>query len=210
MFFPEFNQLLIFMTAVVILNLTPGADVLYVANQTLSKNKTYGIAAALGISTGIFFHVLAASFGLSEIVQYSPKLFITIKTIGAVYLLYLAWDAFKAKEFGLKESRSSNTIMNSYYKGILTTLLNPKVVLFFLTFLPQFTTPERGDLRLQLLCLGGLFLLSGTIVNIGYAFCFHKIKQFLLVKKWFSQLLNKLTAVLFTFFACKLLLAESR
>jgi threonine/homoserine/homoserine lactone efflux protein len=208
--FLEFNQFFLFMTAVVILNLTPGADVLYIANQTLSKNKTYGIMAALGISTGILFHILATSFGLAEVMQYSPKLFFAIKTLGVVYLLYLAWGAFRAKEFGVKEfKRSNQSIMKTYYMGILTTVLNPKVLLFFLTFLPQFAVSEQEDLRYQLLCLGGLFLLSGTLVNVGYAFCFDKIKKYLLVKKWFSQLLNKLTAVLFTFFAFKLFLAES-
>jgi threonine/homoserine/homoserine lactone efflux protein len=170
------TQLISFLTATLILNITPGADVMFICGQTIAGGRKHGICAALGISTGIIIYIICTTFGIVEIFTHFPMLFWGIKVVGAIYLLYLAYQAFTSEEF-IKKIKSDPNAKNASFsltfrRGMLTTLLNPKVGLFFLMFMPQFVNIEKGDVELQFLILGTIFVISGTIVDLSYAWFF--------------------------------------
>lgn len=202
---PDYTHLCFFLTATILLNLAPGNDVLYVAGQSL-QSKKHGIMATFGISTGICIYILATTLGLTSVLHHSPVVFNVIKIVGAAYLLYLAWQMLTKPSNELTiQSNEKSFGFEAYYKGTLTTLLNPKVGLFFITFLPQFVDVSRGKAWLQLLSLGGCFILSGTIVNLLYVFLFSHLKLRLFSKTTIQKWFNKVTALLFCAIAFKVL-----
>lgn len=206
--FPDTDQLVFFLTATIILNLTPGSDVLYVASQTLNSFK-HGVVATVGIGTGIAIYAIASALGLSSILMQSPLVFNAIKIIGAFYLFYLAWQAlFHSKNKQITQDKQDITVWKSYKNGVLTNVLNPKVGIFFLTFLPQFIDIERGAVWLQLLTLGGCFVVSGTLVNFLYVFLFAYLKDRIFSNSRAQKLFNKLTAFIFCVLAVKVLSAQ--
>ena len=193
---PDYTHLFFFLMATLLLNLIPGSDVLYIASQSLQSHKN-GLLAALGISVGICFYVVATTFGLTVILLKLPLLFRCIKTAGAIYIVYIAWQIFHSP-FGdlgsLKKTASSG--FKAFRRGIINTLLNPKVGIFFITFLPQFIDPTRGKVWLQLLSLGICFIISGTIINLIYAFTFSKLKRKLFSRVFIKKWLHKILAVI--------------
>ncbi len=204
---PDYTHLFFFLTATLLLNLIPGSDVLYIASQSLQSHKS-GLLAALGISIGICFYVVATAFGLATILLKSPLLFRWIKTAGAIYIIYIAWQIFHSP-FGELGSIKKTTMsgFKALYTGVINTLLNPKVGIFFFTFLPQFIEPTRGKVWLQLLSLGICFVISGALINLMYALTFSKLKQkifsHVFIKKWLHKILGVTlgaigVAVLFT------------
>lgn len=204
---PDFSRLLFFLTATLLLNLIPGSDVLYIASQSLQSHKN-GLLAALGISIGVCFSVVATAFGLTLVLMKSPLLFHCIKAAGAIYIIYIAWQISRSpfSDIGaIKKIKQSGTA--AFSRGIINTLLNPKVGVFFITFLPQFINSGKGKVWLQLLSLGICFIISGTIVNLAYAFSFSKAKAKLFsntfIQKWLHKILAAIlgiigTVVLFT------------
>ncbi|KTC69391.1 LysE type translocator [Legionella birminghamensis] len=205
--FPDSAQFIFFLTATIILNLTPGNDVLYVASQSLNSFK-HGAAATIGIGTGIALYAIASALGLSSILQESPFIFNLIKITGAFYLFYLAWKALGSQKKSLKTEKQTVSVWKSYQNGVLTNLLNPKVGIFFITFLPQFVDVERGSIWLQLLSLGCCFVISGTIINFVYAFLFAYLKERIFSSDAIQNLFNKLTALIFFALALKILSAQ--
>ena len=202
---PDYPNFILFLTAAITLALIPGADVLFIASQSM-MSKRQGVFATMGISTGIGLYIVLTAFGLASIMHQSPLIFNGIKIIGAGYLLYLAWKLYFLKEAKLvlkKEKVASG--YKAYYRGIGTTLLNPKVGIFLLTFLPQFVEPEHGTIWLQLLSLGACFLVVGTITNTMYAFLFAQLRDKLFNKSHIQQWLDKFTAVIFCFIAFKII-----
>jgi len=159
------TNLLAFTIASILLTLAPGPDILYVIAQSISSGKRAGIITALGLCTGLIFHTTAASFGVSELFRQSPLAFNLVKYAGAAYLFWLAWQAFREKggSGGLTDvSAKSNAQL--YRQGILMNLLNPKVALFFLAFLPQFVSPGDIAISVQMLILGGIFIIQAIAV----------------------------------------------
>lgn len=203
---PDYPSFILFLTATVTLNLIPGTDVMFVASQSMI-NKRQGILATFGISAGIAIYILATAFGIASIVQHSPLIFNVIKIVGAVYLFYLALQIFNKKETQLQIDTNSK-INSAFYKGIYTTLLNPKVGLFFLTFLPQFIDPAKGKIWLQLLSLGICFIISGTLVNLMYAFLFIQLREKILTKNHVQKWLDRFTAFVFCAIALKILTSK--
>jgi threonine/homoserine/homoserine lactone efflux protein len=166
-FVPELSTLLPFFVAALTLNLMPGADMTYVIARSASQGRLAGISSALGISAGALAHTLLAAVGLSALVLQSEVAFQLIKFAGAAYLLYLAWKAWRSgnTEAG-QPSRPPASLARIFTEGLLTNLLNPKVALFILAFLPLFVDPDRGRVAGQILFLGLLFNISGTTVNV--------------------------------------------
>lgn len=161
-------QLLIFMAATLALNLAPGPDVLYVLANSARHGVRGGIFAALGISGGIVFHTCIAAFGVAALLLAYRWAFDALRIVGALYLIWLgitAWRAARVPESGVADPDLSRV----FRRGLITNVLNPKVALFFLAFLPQFADPARGSVTTQVLALGALFMLSGTLVNLLYA-----------------------------------------
>ena len=188
--------------------MTPGSDVLYVASQSLGS-KRRGIFAALGVNTGIAVYVVATALGLSALLQHSALAFNVIKCVGAAYLFYLAWQAFTQKIQPLPlHSGKALPVRDAYIKGIYTNLFNPKVGLFFLTFLPQFVDAQRGKASLQMLSLGLCFIVSSTLISVLYAILFATLKQRLLTGQGVQKWLHKVTGLVLCAIAVKVLSAH--
>ncbi|MCE3045599.1 LysE family translocator [Legionella sp. 16cNR16C] len=207
--FPDTAHFIFFLTATIILNITPGNDVLYVASQSLNSFR-HGVVATIGIGTGIAIYAIASALGLSTILQESPFVFNLIKIVGAFYLFYLAWQALQSKNRQFTGDKQAVSVWKSYQNGVLTNLLNPKVGIFFLTFLPQFVDVARGAVWLQLLSLGCCFVVSGTLVNFLYVFLFVYLKERIFSNDAMQKLFNRLTAFIFVVLALKVLSAQQR
>lgn len=192
------NDFLLFAIASLMLNITPGNDMLYVATRSTSQGIKAGIISSLGIAGGCVVHLLAAVIGLSAIIASSAVAFDIIKYVGATYLIYLGIKAFLSKQnkFSISDKVEKKSLSKLFWQGVLTNILNPKVALFFLAFLPQFIHPEKGNTALQILLLGLWFNFSGTIVNIIVAILFGKLGNWLADKQGFIKWQNKITGLI--------------
>jgi threonine/homoserine/homoserine lactone efflux protein len=164
-FIPDLATLIPFLIAALTLNLTPGADMTYVIARSAGQGRAAGISSALGIAAGSFLHSVFAAVGLSALVMQSETAFQIIKYAGAAYLLYLAWKAWRSGSEQAAQAPPPAGLGRIFLEGLLTNLLNPKVALFILAFLPLFVDPARGSVASQILFLGLLFNIGGTIVN---------------------------------------------
>lgn len=154
-----------FLGVAIVLTLMPGPDNLFVLAQSISNGKNAGISTALGLCTGLIVHITAATIGITAIIYQSSLAFHLVKYAGAAYLLFLAYKSFREKSssFDLKNGSQLN-YKSLYKKGIIMNLLNPKVSLFFLAFLPQFVNYESGDASIQMLVYGVIFLIQALIL----------------------------------------------
>jgi threonine/homoserine/homoserine lactone efflux protein len=187
-----------FAFASLMLNITPGADMLYVATRSTSQGVKAGIVSALGIMAGCIVHLLAAVLGLSAIIASSAFAFAIIKYAGAIYLVYLGANSFFIKKnvFELNKEVAPLSLIKIFRQGVVTNVLNPKVALFFLAFLPQFIHTGKASTQWQILMLGGWFNISGTIVNILVAILFGKMGNWFAKKEWFIKWQHKITGLL--------------
>ena len=173
------DQLLLFMAAGWLLNLTPGPDVLYIVSSALRGGVRAGLVAALGITAGCFVHIAAAAVGVSAVLMASSTAFSVLKWAGAAYLLYVGVRLLFSKSLSainLEAAQANSTwatgrngLKNVFFKGFWTNVLNPKVALFFLAFVPQFIAPGTENPALQFLLLGILFNVNALPINFGYA-----------------------------------------
>ena len=150
----------------ILLNLTPGSDTIYILTRSMAQGKKAGIASVLGIETGCLIHTLLAALGLSLILRSSATLYLFVKYAGAGYLAYLGLKmlAARAPIFENKNlSFERSDLLKIYRQGILTNVLNPKVALFFLSFLPQFINANNAYGPLPFLMLGGTFMATGAV-----------------------------------------------
>lgn len=166
------NTFALFILASLSLNLIPGPDVIYIVSNMLKGSRKSAIKAALGLGCGYMVHTLAACIGLSAIIVSSALAFSAIKCLGAAYLLWLGMKALMAMYKGQSQLKfeQTNRAGNVFYQGIVVSVLNPKVALFFLSFLPQFINSENPHIGTQLLLLGSTFSVLATLINLLYAF----------------------------------------
>ncbi|MHC1746494.1 MAG: LysE family translocator [Negativicutes bacterium] len=199
----------LFLIAGIMLNLTPGSDTIYILSRSIAQGKRAGIYSVLGISSGIAVHTLLAALGLSIILSTSAAAFMTVKIIGALYLGYLGVTAFFAKENQLL-SLTDNvmTAREIYLQGLLTNVLNPKVALFFLSFLPQFIVPANPYGLLPFVCLGFTFLTTGTIWCFLLVLFSSHMTKFLRNNNTASLVANKLCGAIYLGLGLKLLMTE--
>ena len=157
---------LVFVGAGILLNLYPGPDTLYIIGRSLAQGRGAGVCAALGISSGAMVHTLLGAFGLSAVLAASASAFTVVKYLGAAYLVYqgvrLIVDRPGAGR-SATESRPRAGLLRIYRQGVLTNVLNPKVAIFFLAFLPQFIAASSPDKVLSFIVLGMIFITTGTI-----------------------------------------------
>ena len=156
-----------FMGAGILLNLTPGADVLFAMASGLAGGWRAGVAAAIGITLGAGFHLTLAAFGISAALVALPHAYDVIRYLGAAYLAYLAWRSWTAAPTDAT-TRGATRLGPAIRRGFLTNAMNPKVALFILAFLPQFTNPDVGPLWHQILILGLIFASTGFVINAAY------------------------------------------
>lgn len=177
----DIHNFLVFALASLMLNITPGNDMLYVASRSAGQGSKAGVISALGISTGCLVHLAAAVVGLSAIIAQSAMAFNIVKYVGAGYLIYLGVKALLTKTNALKVKQSDEltTYKKLFFQGVITNILNPKVALFFLAFLPQFIDLSQPKPEFQILLLGSWFNFSGTVVNVIVALLFGKLGSLL-------------------------------
>lgn len=206
------SDFLLFAFASLMLNITPGNDMLYVATRSTSQGIKAGIVSSLGITAGCLVHLLAAVVGLSAVIANSAIAFSVIKYLGAAYLFYLGIKSILSKQnlFRVDEKMEKKSLSKIFQQGVITNVLNPKVALFFLAFLPQFIYPEKGNTAVQILLLGSWFNFSGTVVNIAVAVLFGKLGNWLSDKQWFVKWQNKITGFLLIVLGLKVALSSRK
>ncbi|RMF81296.1 MAG: LysE family translocator [Chloroflexi bacterium] len=165
---PETASLLTFIVASLALLVVPGPAVLYVVTRSIDQGALAGIVSVLGIGVGSIVHVIAAVLGLSALLASSALVFMFVKYLGAIYLVYLGIRKLLEKNHVTVERdvRDDRTLWKAFYQGAIVNILNPKTALFFLAFLPQFIDPARGSVSAQILLLGLIFI-SMAIVSDG-------------------------------------------
>jgi RhtB (resistance to homoserine/threonine) family protein len=173
---PDAQHLLLFIAAGWLLNLTPGPDVLYIVTNALRSGARTGIVAGLGITAGCFVHVFAAALGVSALLATSATAFTVLKWLGAAYLLWIGAKILLARApqaatdlQALARSQPAVPLRKVFLGGFWTNVLNPKVAIFFLAFVPQFIAPEVDNKALAFVLLGCLFNINSIPVNAGYA-----------------------------------------
>jgi threonine/homoserine/homoserine lactone efflux protein len=162
----------LFILAGLLLNITPGADLLYITNRSAIQGKKAGVVAALGIGAGCLVHVIAATFGLSMILVSSSFAFTAVKYLGAAYLIYLGIKTLLTLKQNISHEKKvlrDLSLTSIFRQAILINILNPKVALFFMALLPQFVSPTAEYPAVTFLFLGLLFNVNGTLVNIVFA-----------------------------------------
>lgn len=208
----DLAQVLPFLAAALALNLTPGADMTYVIARSATQGRAAGIVASFGIAAGSLVHSALAALGVSALLQHSETAFLIVKYAGAAYLLYLAWKAIRAGDATVAADATLAKIglWRVFAEGALTNLLNPKVALFILAFLPQFVDASRGNAAVQILLLGALFNLGGTSVNAVVAWSASAAARALGNSAGFGRWLNRVSALVFVGLAVRLALSERR
>ncbi|AEY00121.1 hypothetical protein GU3_01820 [Oceanimonas sp. GK1] len=200
---------LLFIPACLALNLTPGPDIFFILSQALGGRRRAGLLAALGLGVSYLGHTLLAVVGLSALVLQSATAFTLIKYAGAAYLLYLGWTSLRsASRLTLPAAAGAQSGWRIFRQGLTVGLLNPKVALFFLAFLPQFVTVEGGSVPWQLLLLGLVFTLTATLCNGAYGLLGQRLQRSLAGRERFSVYLGRLSGVLMMVLGARLALSR--
>jgi threonine/homoserine/homoserine lactone efflux protein len=166
---PSLDSIVAFAIASLALLVIPGPAVLYVINRSISDGRSTALAAVAGLEIGNFMHVIAATLGLSAVIAASATAFGVVKWIGAGYLIYTGIRTLSRKPATFNQEQKTLTRRKSFTQGIVVNTFNPKVALFFLSFLPQFIDTEKGSTALQSLVLGSIFVLLGMCSDGLYA-----------------------------------------
>ncbi|TVZ27440.1 threonine/homoserine/homoserine lactone efflux protein [Gillisia sp. Hel_I_86] len=190
-------QLIPFITASILLTLSPGPDIIYVLVQSISNGKKAGIITTLGLVSGILIHTSLVAFGVSAVIKASPILFTLIKIFGALYLFYLAYKVFKSDSSIAIRDVAAKRMGNLFRQGFIMNVLNPKVTVFFLAFFPGFLWEPEGNTILQFYILGILFLLQALLIFGAVALLAGKISHYLLQHKQSGVLLKWIQIVVF-------------
>jgi len=192
------ETLIPFFIAALLLALAPGPDNIFVLTQSAVWGRQAGLAVMFGLCTGLIGHSLAVALGVAVIFQTSAVAFSALKFIGAAYLVYLAWRAFHASAAPLTAASENRPSPEKLYRrGIIMNITNPKVSIFFLAFLPQFTDPRRGAISFQILQLGGVFILATLIVFGAIAVLAGTLGGWLSRSRRSQKILNYLAGTVF-------------
>lgn len=196
----------LFLAAGILLNLTPGPDTAYILGRSIAQGREAGVASALGICVGSIFHTCAAALGLSAILATSAFAFSAIKILGGAYLVFIGIKMFidRRGELSLPSNFRRGTTAAAFRQGVLTNVLNPKVALFFLAFLPQFIDPASGTKVVAFLFLGLTFVTTGTIWCLILAWFASAFSKRLRTNQTIAQWLNRTTGALFVFLGVRL------
>jgi threonine/homoserine/homoserine lactone efflux protein len=200
------TDLLIFLTAALSLNLTPGNDMMYVLGQSLKGGARGGIAASLGIAGGSLIHLGFVALGVAVILAQNPLLFDLIRYAGAAYLAWIAYNTLTSPLTALNRDEAERSTFAAFRDGVLVNLLNPKIIVFMFAFLPPFIRPENGSPLLQLVILGMIFNAGGTIINCLVALFAGKIGAALFTSLKFRRWFSRISAGLFLLLAARLVL----
>lgn len=200
-----FDTLLIFIPAALALNLTPGNDMLFCLGQGMKSGPRAGMAASFGIAAGVLIHTLAAGIGLAALLAAHPGAFEAIRWGGVAYLVYLAIQAFRAPvALAAPQAAARNSAWKAWRDAVIVSLLNPKVAVFVLAFLPQFVDPARGSTLLQFLVLGGILNAGGTLINLVVGGFAGSIGRWLAASRHAARAFQMLTGFVFLGLAARI------
>ncbi|GHB36120.1 amino acid transporter [Pseudovibrio japonicus] len=210
-FVPELSVLAGFTLAAFILTITPGPDMTFFMSKTLTQGRKAGLVAIAGTTNGSMIHALLAAVGISALLAASEFAFLILKTVGALYLVYIAYQLLRnGSSFSLEEGQApSETSRVIWAKAIMINLLNPKVVLFFVTFLPQFVSATDPNATAKLLFLGFFFVFLSIPSCLAIMFSASAVSNFLRSSPRVMRLLDYSFAAIMAAFAVKLLSARS-
>lgn len=209
MIFLDTSTFLYFLTASILLTLAPGPDNLYLLTKSLSAGAKAGIILSAGLVSGIIFHTFLVMVGVAAIIQNSPFAMTLLKIFGAAYLLFLAFKSFQAarmnKKISMQKSDSQSANLELYRRGVLMNVLNPKVLLFFLAFLPQFVNLSADNAGTQIILLGVTFAVQAFIIFATIAIFAGHVRKFILQKKNLGQIFNLVEAAVLSLIAVTLI-----
>ncbi len=203
------DVILAFTGASLVLAFAPGPDNIFVLTQSAVHGWRTGIAVTLGLCIGLMVHTAAVALGLAVLFQQSDLAFTALKFVGAGYLVYLAYGAFRAGAADLQlAAKSAQPLGKMLRRGIVMNVTNPKVAIFTLAFFPQFTSPDRGSVTLQVVLLGTLFIATSLFAFSLISFAAGTIRQRLLHSGGAQVALNRFAGLVFLGLAAKLALAQ--
>jgi len=205
---PDLNSLISFAVASVALLVIPGPAVIYIVNRSVADGRQIGLAAVVGLELGTFMHVLAATVGLSAILATSENAFNVVKYLGASYLILIGLRTLTRKPEAISTSASSMTQSQAFRQGFIINMLNPKVALFFLSFLPQFIDPNISSNARQSLILGSVFVLCGFIIDGVYALTASSLREVLVKGKALPFIQQYVAGVVFVLLGAAAALAK--
>jgi threonine/homoserine/homoserine lactone efflux protein len=198
-----------FFLASSLLAIAPGPDNVFVLTQSALHGRLSGLVVMFGLCTGLLVHTGAVAFGVAIIFQASAFAFTLLKIVGAAYLLWLAWQLFRVSPEQLHISGNQQKSLGTLYRrGIIMNVTNPKVSIFFLAFLPQFADPDRGPISVQMLALGGIFILATILVFGSVALIGAAMGEWLNRSERAQRAMNRVAGTIFVGLAVKLITAE--
>jgi threonine/homoserine/homoserine lactone efflux protein len=206
------HDLPLFILAGLLLNITPGPDMLYIAGRTASQGFRSGLAAVMGINAGCLVHTLAGAIGFSALLMASAQAFLVVKLVGAAYLVYVGISLLLEKQKGVAEISNtlpSKTTRQAFWQGFLTNVLNPKVALFFLAFLPQFISSDSNAKPAAFVVLGIIFIFNSLFITIGLVTIVARARTRFKGASRIALWLNRSCGALFIAIGVKLALTDS-
>ncbi len=200
----------LFLVACVLLVLTPGPNLLYLISRTLCQGRGAGLISLAGTTSGFVVHIVAASLGLSAVLIAVPVMFDAVRFAGAAYLLWLAFDSVRSRGAGLFTPRSlvPEPPAKLYRTGLLTSILNPKVALFYLALFPQFIVPAHGHVLLQSLALGATQIVIAVVGDALFVLAAARISRWLAKRPLWMVVQRWVQGGVFAAIAVKLALTE--
>lgn len=209
---PDWPTTLSFAVATMIIALTPGPDMTLFVGRSIAEGRAAGLACAAGAMTGCLIHTTLVAVGLSALIVASPEAFLALRVAGAIYLVWLAWQAIAHGSAFRPEtdSRRPRSLRRNWLTGVGVNLMNPKVILFFMTFLPQFVSASDPDAPGKLFFLGFLFIVLSVPVNFGLVFVAHGFAALLRRSPGVTRVIDWLFAGIFSAFAVKILMTQAR
>jgi threonine/homoserine/homoserine lactone efflux protein len=204
------DTFLLFLTTSLLVVIAPGPGMLFVISSGLKGGRTKGVIAAMGTSSGIAFHIAGAALGLSLLIRSTAVGFQILKLIGAIYLIFLAWKSWRSSRgLFLEEAGSTPTGSHTlFWRGFLVNALNPKVAVFFVAFLPQFSAWPGMAMTDQVALLGMVFLILTAGIFLLYGIFAAAIRNWVVARPRFRVLLDRVTALLFFYLGIRLALAR--
>ncbi|TKG93668.1 LysE family translocator [Puteibacter caeruleilacunae] len=186
----ESSLILSFLGASILLTIMPGPDNIFVLTESITKGQKNGIAISTGLCSGVLIHTLAAATGISLIIKQSELIFSIIKYLGAAYLFYLSYQAYREQkpslDFSESKSEEKLKVFPLIRKGFLMNVLNPKVSLFFIAFLPQFVSKDGFDITVQMIILGVIFMLQTLLIFSFVAISSGKLNRYVTRPKFWD------------------------
>ena len=212
-YLPDMPTLLAFVAAWFVIGITPGPDMTLQIARVMSSGRAAGLACGFGAVTGLAIHTLLVALGISALVVAAPLAFLALKICGAVYLFWLAIQAIRhGSTFDLRPTKPARkrSLFSHFSQGVAVNLLNPKIVLFFMTFLPQFVRAGDPDITGKLLFLGGLFTVLSIPLMTSIVLGAYQLTNWLKARPSVTRAIDWLFAGVFSLFAVRILLAQSR